>query len=123
MQSGTGKTAIVSQMGTGGDACQTVKLHVDIYMACKHYALSRHAVAADARPAGKYGQAAGISWYGLLLSTGRPAMSVIHAHRAPDPAPVDEPMPVPEPQEAPGHHPGPVHPVPQDDPVPHPHPS
>ena len=44
-------------------------------------------------------------------------MSVIHAHRAPDPAPVDEPMPAPEPQEAPGHHPGPVHPVPQDDPI------
>ncbi|PHV39293.1 hypothetical protein CSQ95_08755 [Janthinobacterium sp. BJB304] len=50
-------------------------------------------------------------------------MTVIHAHRAPDPAPVDEPMPAPEPQEAPGHHPGPVHPVPQDDPVPHPHPN
>ncbi|MBA5637488.1 hypothetical protein H3H37_10525 [Duganella sp. LX20W] len=36
--------------------------------------------------------------------------AAIHAHRAPDPAPVDDPVPEPPP-----HQP---HPVPQDDPVP-----
>ncbi len=36
-----------------------------------------------------------------------------HAHRAPDPVPIDEPL----------QEPHPVHPVPQDDPLPDPHPS
>jgi hypothetical protein len=39
--------------------------------------------------------------------------SVIYAHRAPDPAPVDEPVPEQ----------GPEHPVPQEDPVPDHNPS
>ena len=42
---------------------------------------------------------------------------VIHAHRAPDPVPIDDPVQEPPP------HPHPVHPVPQDDPIPDPNPS
>ena len=43
--------------------------------------------------------------------------SAIHAHRAPDPAPIDDPVQEPVP------HPQPVHPVPQNDPVPDHNPS
>ncbi len=47
--------------------------------------------------------------YGALFDR-----ATIHAHRAPDPAPVDAPLP----DDHPHHHPDPAHPVPQDDPVP-----
>jgi hypothetical protein len=51
-----------------------------------------------------------------------PALSspAIQAHRAPDPAPVDEPDTEPQPGQ-PHHHPEP--PVPQDEPVPDHNPS
>jgi hypothetical protein len=56
-----------------------------------------------------------VHWPGEIMQT-----LLIHAHRAPDPAPIEEPSPEPFPNPHP-HHP-PV-PTPQQDPVPDHNPS
>ncbi|UVW29229.1 hypothetical protein [Massilia sp. H6] len=56
-------------------------------------------------------------------STNFPAPVSIHAHRAPDPAPIEEPAPQPFDMPQPHHPPGHGHTPSNEDPVPDPKPS